>query len=105
MVQKTYDHFHPVRPMKRIDTNGNTPIADGPKMHSIPRREWRHRFGKAMDILKMRIMAGFNSVYGETVGNAVIKTAGPQGLQNVRILTKKTAFRSGGNFIGALFNV
>lgn len=104
MAQQIHDHFHPTRPMERIDTNGNTPIADGPKEPSIPLREWRQKFGEAMDVLKMRIKASFNSGNGKAV-HAAEETANPQGLQNVRKMTKKSAFRSGGYFPGALFNV
>ncbi len=91
--------------MERIDTNGNTPITDGPKGPAVPRMEWGQRFGKAMDVLKMRVKAVFNSGNGMAVFNAANETAGSQGLQNVRKMTKKTALRSGGNFLGALFNM
>lgn len=104
MAQQIHDHFRPSRSMERIDSNGNTPTTDGPKQPSIPLGEWRQRFGEAMDVLKMRIKARFNSGNGMAV-YTVKETAYPQGLQNVRKMTKKSAFRSGGYFLGALFNV
>lgn len=104
MAQQIHDHFHPDRHMKRIDTKNNTPITEGPKKPPIPLGEWRQSFGDAMDVLKMRIKARFNSGNGKAVSTAN-ETANPQGLQNVRNMTKKSAFRSGGYFLGALFNV
>ncbi len=105
MAQQRHDHFSPTRYIERIETNDNTPIADGPKRPLIPLWEWRQRFGKAMDVLKMWINAGFYPGYGMTVYITAKETANPQGLQNVQKMTKKSAFRSGGDFIGALFNV
>ncbi len=105
MAQLRHDHFSPTRYMERIVIAGDTSSADGPNWPFIPLREWRQRFGEPMDVLKMRINTGFDSENGITVKNAAKETVNPQGVQNIRKTTKKSAFRSGGNFIGALFNV
>ncbi|MBI5637576.1 MAG: hypothetical protein HZA03_06370 [Nitrospinae bacterium] len=103
-MQSIDGHLYPTRPMEGIDAYGNTPIADGPKKPSIPFREWRQRFGKAMDILKMRVKVKLNPENGKAVYETAPEKAAPQGIQNDHGTTKITAFRSGGNFKGALFN-
>ncbi len=103
MAQQIHDHFSPIRHIKRIDTKSDTSIADGPEMPSILIGEWWQQFGGRADILKMRILASFDSGNGKTI--SAKETANTQGLQDVQKMTKKAAFRSGGDFIGALFNV